>query len=55
MTVRHRISHRNVLVIGTWSLDIVWNLSLVIWNFSAVTRKLNRLYLGNANLKPLKG
>ena len=45
MTARHRISGRNVLVIGTWNFDIVWNLSIVIWNFSPVSGKSNRLYL----------
>jgi hypothetical protein len=45
MTARHRISHRNVLVIGTWNFDIVWNLSTVIWDFGAVSGKYNRFYL----------
>ncbi len=45
MTARHRISDRNVLVIGIWDFDIVWNLSVVIWDFSAVFGKANRFYL----------
>ena len=45
MTARHRISDRNVLVIGIWDFDIVWNLSIVIWDFSAVFEKANRFYL----------
>ena len=45
MTARHRISDRNVLVIGIWDFDIVWNLSIVIWDFSAVFGKANRFYL----------
>ena len=42
MTLRHRISGRNVLVIDIWDFDIVWNLSIVIWDFSAVSWKANR-------------
>ena len=45
MTARHPISDRNVLVIGSWDFDIVWNLSIVIWDFSAVSGKANRFYL----------
>jgi hypothetical protein len=45
MTARHRISDRNVLGIGIWDFDIVWNLSIVIWDFSAVFGKANRFYL----------
>jgi hypothetical protein len=45
MTARHRISDRNVLVIGIWDFDIVWNLSIVIWDFSSVFGKANRFYL----------
>jgi len=37
MTAKHRISDRTVLVIGTWNFDIVWNLSIVIWDFSTVS------------------
>jgi len=32
------------LVIGFCSFDIVSNLSIVIWNFSAVSGKVNRFY-----------
>jgi hypothetical protein len=42
MTARHLINYRNVLVIGTWNFDIVWNFSIVIWDFSAVPWKPNR-------------
>ncbi len=45
MTARHRISDRNVLVIEICDFDIVWNLSIVIWDFSAVIGKANRFYL----------
>ncbi len=45
MTARHRISDWDVLVIGIWNFDIVWNLSIVIWDFSAVFGKANRFYL----------
>ncbi len=45
MTARHRIGDWNVLVIGIWDFDIVWNLSIVIWDFSAVFGKANRFYL----------
>ncbi len=45
MIARHRISDWNVLVIGIWDFDIVWNLSIVIWDFSAVFGKANRFYL----------
>ena len=50
MTARHRISDRNVLVIGTWNFDIVWNLSIVIWDFSVVSGKSNRFYLNQLEL-----
>ncbi len=30
------IKRSNVLVIGIWDFDIVWNLSIVIWDFSGV-------------------
>jgi hypothetical protein len=36
MTAKHPISGRNVLVIEIWEFDIVWNLRIVIWNFSAI-------------------
>ena len=39
MAERHWISHRNVLVIETWNFDIVWNLSIVIWDFTATSGK----------------
>jgi hypothetical protein len=45
MTARHRISDWNVFVIGIWDFDIVWNLSIVIWDFYAVTRKSKPFYL----------
>ena len=50
MTARHPISDRNVLVIGSWDFDIVWNLSIVIWDFSAVSGKANRFYLNQLEL-----
>ena len=31
--------------VGIWDFDIVWNLSIVIWDFSAVFGKANRFYL----------
>jgi hypothetical protein len=34
----------NVLIIGICNLDIVWCLSIVIWNFSDVTGKASRFY-----------
>ena len=45
MTARHRIGDRNVLVIEIWDFDIIWNLSIVIWDLSAVFGKANRFYL----------
>jgi len=33
------------LVIGIWGFDIVWNLSIVIWDFSAVFRKARHFYM----------
>ena len=45
MTARYRISDRNVLVIGIWNFDIVWNLCIVIWDFCAVFDKAYRFYL----------
>jgi len=45
MTAIHRISCREVLVIGNWNFDIIWNLSIVIWDLSAVSGKSNRFYL----------
>ena len=45
MTARHRIICRDVLVIGNWNFDIIWNLSIVVWDFSAVIGKSNRFYL----------
>jgi len=50
MTARHPISDRNVLVIGSWDFDIVWNLSIVIWDFSAVSGKANRFCLNQLAL-----
>jgi hypothetical protein len=29
--------------VGIWNFDIVWNLSIVIWDFSAVFAKGNRM------------
>jgi hypothetical protein len=31
--------------VGILDFDIVWNLSIVIWDFSAVFGKANRFYL----------
>jgi len=31
--------------VGIWDFDIVWNLSIVIWDFSTVFGKANRFYL----------
>jgi len=54
MTTRHPVSDLNVLVtcqeplaqtIEIWNFDIVCNLNIVIWNFSAVSEKANRFYL----------
>ena len=50
MTARHPKTDRHVLVIGDWDLEIVWNLSIVIWDFSAVSGKVNRLYVNQSNL-----
>jgi hypothetical protein len=50
MTARHRISDRNVLVIGIWNFDIVCNLSIVIWDFSGVCGKANLFYLNQLEL-----
>jgi hypothetical protein len=50
MTARNRISGRNVLVIEIWNFDIVWNLSIVIWNFSTVSGKENRFQLNQSKL-----
>ena len=44
------MSDRNVLVIGICDFDIVCNLSIVIWDFSAVTGKPNRFYLNQLEL-----
>ena len=54
MTTRHPVSDWNVLVtcqeplsqtIEIWNFDIVCNLNIVIWNFSAVSEKANCFYL----------
>jgi hypothetical protein len=50
MTAIHPISDRNVLVIGIFNFDIVCNLSIVIWDFSAVSGKANRSYLNQLEL-----
>ena len=50
MTARHPIGDRNVLVIGILNFDIVWNLSIVIWDFSGVSGKANRFYLNQLEL-----
>ena len=44
MTPKHRIYDRNVLVIGIWNLDIVWDLNIAIWNFSGVSKKAHLFY-----------
>jgi len=31
--------------VGIWDFDIIWNLSIVIWDFSAVFGEANRFYL----------
>jgi len=49
MTARHLISDRNVLVIGICNFDIVCNLSIVIWDFSAVSGESDR-----SDLNPLE-
>jgi hypothetical protein len=41
MTARHRIGDQNVLVIGAWNFEIVWDLSIVIWAFSIIALKAN--------------
>ena len=33
------------MVIEIWDFDIVWNLSIVIWDFSPVSGKANHFYL----------
>jgi len=38
------------LVIGIWDFDIVCNLSIVIWDFSAVSGKANHFYLKKLEL-----
>jgi hypothetical protein len=38
------------LVIGICDFDIVCNLSIVIWDFGAVTGKANRFYLNQLEL-----
>jgi len=50
MTARHPISDLNVLIIGICNFDIVCNLSIVIWDFSAVSGKANRFYLNKLEL-----
>ena len=50
MTARHQISDRNVLVIGIWNFDIVWDLSIVLWDFRVVSGKANRFYLNQLEL-----
>ena len=45
MIARHPITDRHVLVIGDWNLEIIWNLTIVIWNFSTIPSKVNCLYL----------
>ena len=50
MAARHRISDRNVLVIGTWNFDIVWNLSIVIWDLNGASGNSNRFYLNQLEL-----
>jgi len=49
-TARHPISDWNVLVIGICNFDIVCNLSIGIWDFSAVSEKSNRSYLNQLEL-----
>ena len=39
-----------VLVIEISNFDIVWNLSIVIWDFSSVSEKLNRFYLNQLEI-----
>ena len=41
MTAGHQTIDRNALVIEIWDFDIVWNLSIVIWDFSAGSGKSN--------------
>jgi len=50
MTARHTITDWNVLVIEICNFDIVCNLSIVIWDFSAVSGKANRFYLNQLEL-----
>ena len=50
MTAMHRISGRNVLIIEIWNFDIVWNLSIVIWDFSALSGKANRFQVNQSKL-----
>jgi hypothetical protein len=44
MTARHRISDRDVLVIGIWNFDIVYDLNIGIWDFSGVCGKADFFY-----------
>jgi len=39
-----------VLAIEISNFDIVWNLSIEIWDFSSVSEKLNRFYLNQLEL-----
>jgi len=38
------------LIIGICNFDIVCNLSIVIWDFSAISGKVNRVYLNQLEL-----
>ena len=40
----------NVLIIGICNFDIVCNLSIAIWDFSALSGKLNHFYLNQLEL-----
>jgi len=35
---------------GYWNFDIIWNLSIVIWDLSAVSGKSNRFYLNHLGM-----
>jgi len=50
MMVKHPTSDGNVWVIGIYDFDIICNLSIVIWDFSAVSGNANGFYLNQLEL-----
>jgi len=49
-TAIYQIKYWTILVIGICHFDIVCNLSIVIWDFYAVSGKINRFYLDQLEL-----